>query len=74
MTVSTTCVIEAIFSYGALAKNISLQAEWRRQSRHGLSEPSATFWYQFTLRPVLLPLVALLIALPLQFHAFPLAL
>jgi len=52
------------------AKNISVQAEWLRQSGRALSEPSETPRWRITPHPVSIPLVALHIALQSLFHQF----
>ena len=53
-----------------LAKNISVWAEWLRQSGRAPSEPSETPLWQITLRPVPIPCVALHIAFQSQFRRF----
>jgi len=52
------------------AKNISVRAEWLRQSGHVPSEPSETPRWQTTLRPAPIGCVALHITLRLQFRRF----
>jgi len=52
------------------AKNISVQAEWLRQSGCAPSEPSETPRWRITPRPASIPPVALHIALRLLFHRF----
>jgi len=52
------------------AKNISVQAEWLRQSECALSEPSETPRWRITPRLVSIPRVALHIALRSPFHCF----
>jgi hypothetical protein len=52
------------------AKNISVRAEWLRQSGHAPSEPSETPQWRITLRAALIPRVALHIALRSLFHRF----
>jgi len=50
------------------AKNISVRAEWLRQSRRAPSEPSETPRWRITPRPASKPPVALHIALRSLFH------
>jgi len=52
------------------AKNISVRAEWLRQSGRAPSEPSETPWWQTTPRPAPIRRVALHIALRSQFRRF----
>jgi len=52
------------------AKNISIRADWLRQSGRTPSEPSETPRWRITLRPLSIPRVALHIALRSQFHHF----
>jgi hypothetical protein len=54
----------------ASAKNISVQAEWLRQSGHAPSAPSETLRWRITLHPASIPRVALHIALRSLFHHF----
>jgi len=62
---------EQIRRYGAfISKNISVQAEWLRQSGHGPSEPSETPRWRITPRPASIPRVALHIALRWQYRSF----
>jgi len=51
-------------------KNISVRAEWLRQSGRAPSEPSETPRWQTTPRPAPIRHVALLIALRSRFHCF----
>jgi len=52
------------------AKDISVRAEWLRQSGRAPSEPSETPRWQITSRPASIPRVALHIALRSLFHCF----
>ena len=52
------------------AKNISVRAEWLRQSGRAPSEPSETPRWRITPCPASIPCVALHIALRLLFHRF----
>jgi len=54
----------------ASAKNISVRAEWLRQSGCAPSEPSETPWWRITPRPPSIPHVGLHIALRSLFHRF----
>jgi len=56
--------------WDASAKNIFVRAEWLRQGGCAPSEPSKTPWWRIPPRPASIPLVALHIALRLQFHSF----
>jgi len=55
---------------GSSAKNISLRAEWLRQSGRAPSEPSETPRWWITPRAALIPRAALHIALRSLFHRF----
>jgi len=52
------------------AKNISVRAEWLRQSGRAPSEPSETPWWRITPRPASIPRVAFHIALRSPFCRF----
>jgi len=54
----------------ASAKNISVRAEWLRQSGRSPSEPSETPRWRITPRPASMPRVALHIALRLPYRRF----
>jgi len=58
------------FSLPTSAKDISVRAEWLRQSGRALSEPSETPRWRITPRPASIPGVALHIALRSLFHRF----
>jgi len=60
----------SLWSQRASAKNISVRAEWLRQSGRAPSKPSETPRSRITPRPVSIPPVALHIALRSQFHRF----
>jgi len=55
---------------GTSAKNISVRAEWLRQSGRAPSEPSETPQWRMTQRPATIPRVALHIALRSPFRHF----
>jgi len=57
-------------SSGASAKNVSVRAEWLRQSGRAPSEPSETPRWRITPRPASIPRVALHIALRSQLRSF----
>ena len=59
---------EAQFIRETSAKNISVRAEWLRQSGRAPSEPSETPRWRVTPRPASIPRVALHIALRSLFH------
>jgi hypothetical protein len=52
------------------AKNISVRAEWLRQSGRAPSERSETLWWRITPRPASIPRLTLHIALRSLFHRF----